>query len=201
MTTSVPTSEPVQFVGGDTVAWTRTLSAYPPSQGWSLHYRLLGLLVDAAIVDAGASGVFSLAFAPSDTDQILLETTARLAGWVTNVAGETHTIFDGVVRILPNVRFASTVADLQTHVERVLAACEARIEGRITADVARYGREGAFVDKLAITDVLKIQGIYKGKQWRAENPGKLAPVNVVRFANPGRSNPAERLAWPGMDPS
>lgn len=199
MAAPVQTREPVQFVGGDSVAWQRTLSSYPPSDGWTLRYRLLGPLVDVTISDAGASGTFSLAFAPADTDQVLLDTDCRLVGWVTLVGGESHSVYDGPVRVLSNVRFATTATDVQTHVERCIASLEARIEARITADVSRYGREGAFVDKIEIAELRRILGGYRKQLWQMQNPGQISPMNVMRFAQAGRSNPAERLAYPGHD--
>lgn len=198
---AIPSSEPTQFVGGDTVAWTRALSSYPATDGWTLHYRLLGENVDVVTDDDGngnTEAAYSLVFAPGDTDQVVTETAARLVGWVSK-SSEIHTIFDGIVRILPNVRSATGVADVLTHEERMLSAIQARLEGRTTADVARYGREGTFIDKLAIADLLRMQGIYKAKLWRLENPGAVAPTNVIRFSHAGGGNTAERLAWPGYD--
>src|SRR4051812_4744628 len=33
------TSEPKQFIAGDTVSWTKSLSDYPASSGWTLTYE------------------------------------------------------------------------------------------------------------------------------------------------------------------
>lgn len=200
MSVPTPSCEPRQLVAGDSIVWNRTLSSYPPSDGWTLNYRLFGAGIDKNISDVGAAGYYALAFAPADTAVVVAESVVRLVGWVTNVAGESHTIFDGRVNVLPNLRTAS-VDDLTSHVDRVIAACEAAIEGRLGADVARYGREGTFVEKLPIEQVRQTLGIYKAKRWRAENPGRLMPVHGIAFVSPGRrGNPAENLSWPGNDP-
>lgn len=200
MSAQVPPCEPVQIVGGDSVSWTRSLSSYRPSDGWTLNYRLFGGGVEAMISDAGAAGYYALAFQPTDTDGVTVEMTARLVGWVTNGAGESHTVFSGTVDVLPNLRTASET-DLLTHVDRVIAACEAAIEGRLTADVARYGREGTFVDKLPIEQVRLTLGLYNAKRWRRDNPGRMAPVHVIGFGRPQRTpSPAGAISEPGNDP-
>lgn len=201
LSASVPSREPTQIVGGDSVSWTRSLSSYPPTDGWTLHYRLVGGGIDATISDAGALGYYALAFATTDTDGAVATATARLIGWVSNAGGEIHTVFDGLVTVLPNLRTASP-EDLTSHVDRVIAACEAAIEGRLTTDVARYGREGTFVDKLPIEQVRQTLGMYKAKRWRAENAGKLMPTHAIAFGQAkSRGNPASNIAHPGNDPS
>jgi hypothetical protein len=200
VTATIQHSEPTQFVAGDSLVWTRTLSRYPPSDGWSLHYRIVGpyeLASDPVV--AVVDGAFQATLAASATAaEDFIPGSYRLLGWVDGVASERHVILDTFVEILPNVAVV-TFASLQTHEERVVAACEAAVEGRLGTDVARYGREGAFIEKLPIEEVRRTLGIYKAKLWRIQNPGKLMPVHGIRFGAVSSSNDAERLAWPGLD--
>lgn len=196
----VPSREPTQFVAGDSVIWTRSLSSYPASDGWSLHYRFLGPYEFASDpVVSVVDGTFKAVLAAAATAaEDFIAGTYRLVAWVDGVNNERHTVLDTFVEILPNVAVAS-FASLQTHVERVIAACEAAIEGRLGADVARYGREGTFVEKLPIEQIRTMLGIYKAKLWRQQNPGQMTPVHAIRFGRAGNGNTAERLDWPGAD--
>jgi hypothetical protein len=199
----LPNCEPTEFIAGDTIAWTRDVVNYPIADGWLLHYRIVGPsdLVSQPVVTIANNTNNVVLAAAATADPAFLGATYRMMGWVDGVNAERHIVFDGFVEILPNVAVQSFAA-LQTHEERMLAACQAALEGRLTNDVARYGREGTFVDKLAINDILKIQGVYKAKLWRLENPGESTPRHVVRFgpANGSGISRDEAQSRPGYEP-
>lgn len=192
----------MQFVAGDSLVWNRTLSSYSPADGWVLHYRFIGPFQFASDpVVAVVNGAFQATLAASATAADgFLAGTYRLVGYVDGVNNERHTIFDATVEILPNLAVADW-ASLQGHEERMIAACEAALEGRLSADVARYGREGTFVDKLDIAQIRSTLGIYRAKKWRKDNPGVSFPQHAIAFTAPGRRpNSAEALGWPGYEP-
>lgn len=189
------------FIAGDSLRWTRVVSSYPPADGWSLHYRLVGpsdlLSQPVVTVVNGAYQVDLAAAATADPD--FAAGAYRMIGYVDGVSAERHVIFDGYVEIQANVAVQS-FASMQSHEERMIVACEARLEGRMTTDVARYGREGAFVDKLDFAEIRHTLGIYKAKLWRRQNPGESFPQHAVRFSSVSGNSTDENIGWPGYQP-
>lgn len=200
LTVVVPAEEPIELVAGDTALWTRDFSSYPVSEGWILAYRFVG---PSATVGnptvAVANNVFNVTVLPAVTGALAVLGDYTLMGYVTSAdATQRFTVFEGTVRILPNPA-TTTWTQIQTHAQRMIAACEAALEGRLTNDVASYGREGTMIVKLDIREVRQTLGIYYGIRWREENEGKAAPISVVRFSSPGEGSAAEKLSWPGAD--
>jgi hypothetical protein len=189
----------VQLVAGDSAVWTRTLSSYSPADGWVLHYRIIGpyeLASDPTVTVV--NGTWQATLAASATAAAgFIAGTYRLMGWVDGVNAERYTIYDGAIEILPNLAVV-TWDDTRGHVDRIIDACEAALEGRLSSDVARYGREGVFVDKLDLAEIKRTLATYKAKKWRADNPGVSFPHHVVAFGQPAsRPSDAEALAFPG----
>jgi hypothetical protein len=176
----IPTCEPTEIVAGDTVRWTKDLASYPPADGWVLHYRILCAAFNKEISDIGASGVFDVTFAPTDTAAAVADTQARLIGWVVNGSSETHTIFDGWVQVLANLRTA-TATSARSHAEKMLAAIEAVLEGRATTDIEAYTIGGRSVTKMKADELTKWRGLYAGIVWRQRNRGVSSPSHQVRF--------------------
>ena len=54
-TMAIVTTEPTSITAGDSVAWTRSLSDYPASAGWSLAYTLINAAAKITI-NASAAG-------------------------------------------------------------------------------------------------------------------------------------------------
>jgi hypothetical protein len=198
LTPPIPTREPIQFVAGDTVQWTRVIADYPTSDGWTLHYKLIGpssLGTDPAVTVA--NGIYNVTLAAASTAAASFTAgTYRMIGYVDGVSSERHTVFDGFVEILPNVAEV-TYTNLKTHEERMLAQIQAALEGRTLADVEKYTIDGTQVDKIPVDRLMQLQGIYKAKIWRQQNPGQAFPVSVVRFVAPSNVSPDEALASPG----
>jgi hypothetical protein len=131
-----PTREPRQFIAGDTILWTKQLADYPPADGWLLHYKLVGpstLAADITAVDDG--GTFDVTIPAAATGfGGFIAGTYRMIGYVDGVGAERHTIYRADVEILPNVA-AVSYANLRTHDEKMLAAIQAALEGRSSADI------------------------------------------------------------------
>lgn len=200
MAPPIPTQEPTQFVAGDTVQWTRVVSSYSNADGWNLNYMLVGPGALAAQPTVTVvNGLFTVTL-PATATATSTAGTYRLIGWVDGVNAERHTVFDGFVDVLPNVA-TTTFANLKTHAEKMLAAIQAALEGRATADIQSYQIDGTLITKLPFDQLMKYRGIYESMVWREQNPGVSMPKTVVRFAreNRGRTNAAEALAWPGHE--
>jgi hypothetical protein len=202
LTPPIPDREPIQFVAGDTVKWTRVVADYPAVDGWTLNYKIVGprALVSQPAVSV-VDGVFTVTLAASATAGAAFAAgTYRIIGYVDGVGAERHTVYEGVVEILPNVAELSHTS-LLTHEERMLTAIQAALEGRTTADIEAYTIDGTQITKLPMERLLQLQGIYKVKVWRLRNPGKSVPMHAIRFGSADENtNAAESLAWPGYRP-
>ena len=186
MTPQIPASEPTTITAGDTVQFTRTFPSYSSSDGWALTYRLVGplgsstgALVDKTVTATPDASGWLVAFAPADTADVVVDGSYRLVGRV-SLNGASYTVYAGVVAIKANPLEASP-ANLLTHAERTLTIIEAKIEGRLTADLEHYQIDGRAVGKIEIRELMKLRARYRHEIWRQRNPGKAAPQRLVRF--------------------
>jgi hypothetical protein len=104
----------------------------------------------------------------------------RLIGWVSNVAGERHVIFDEEMTILADATTVSPTG-LLTPNERILIAIAARLEGRVTADQEQVQINGTAITRIPIEKLSALRGIYEGKVWREQNQTRSYPVHKMRF--------------------
>lgn len=184
----IPQDEPTAIVAGDSVQFTKSFGTFSALDGWVLKYRLVGPLgivgstVDKTVTatqQAAGSGGWLVAFLPADTAGAKANGSYRLVGQV-SLASEIHTVYDGVVRVTANP-LTATVVDLLTHAERTLTIIEAKIEGRLTADLEHYQIDGKAVGKIKWTELVAMRAKYKQEIWRLRHPGVSAPRRVVRF--------------------
>ena len=154
--------EPTSIRAGDSLAWDRSLPAYPATAGWSLKYRLLfpaGTAVD--ITATGAGDLYSVAL-----------TAANTAGWTTGAATlvaylekgagpslERVTLSQQPVTILPAL-YGATTLDNRTQATKALADARTALAAYMAngqAHVAEYeiaGRRMKFRVASEITDLI-----------------------------------------------
>jgi hypothetical protein len=173
---------PDHFPAGTTVIFTRSLSDFLPSDGWSYQIFLNGLTQkfnkNATVVD----GVFQIEFIPSDTAS-LNPGPFRYAERLTNSG--TGQVFDLtgdelVINVEPNVASAAAGA-FNTWEERTLVVVEAAIAGRLTSDIQAYQIAGRSVSKIPIQQLRTIRGELRAAIWRQNNPGQLGVPYRVQF--------------------
>lgn len=192
MTPPIPSTEPNSIFAGDTVKWTKTLSDYPSSDGWTLWYSFRG---PSELPDqtAAASGSGYLLTIPVSA------TTPLLAGtynWTARVskAGETHTVARGVLTVTLVVG-----AIVQSHNEKMLAAINAALEGRVVADMQQYTIGGRMVTKIPFEKLMHYKGVYEARVARDRNPGQLGVPVAFGFPSPdgtiGTPSPVALPPW------
>lgn len=100
MAATTPTKEPATIRAGDTAIWSKTLSDYPASDGWTLTYYILGPSRLAVVATADGDD-YTLTIPASDSANL---TAGRysIEGKV-SLSGATYTVFAGSVVILPNL--------------------------------------------------------------------------------------------------
>lgn len=186
MAEQIPTGEPSTVTAGNTWTWTKTFSDYAPSESggtWALSYAINGvgkLTWDAAWVsDDGQAWTVTI---PAARTAGLPAGRYQWAAIVTGGGGydgERYTPASGILTIQPNPETAAQ-GDLQTHAEKALAAVEAVLEGRITADVQAYAIGGRSVTSIPVLELRKLRAQYRDEVWRERHPGQTLPsVNVA----------------------
>ena len=192
MTPPIPTSEPGSIFAGDTIKFTKTLGDYPATDGWTLAYSFRG---PSSFSDqtATASGSGYLVTIPVSV------TTALAAGnyyWSARVslAGEVHTVARGVLTVT-----LVAGAFVQSHNEKMLAAINAALEGRVVADMQQYTIGGRMVTKIPFEKLMHYKGVYEAKVFRDRNPGKIGVTVAFGFPSPdgtiGTPEPVSLPPW------
>lgn len=122
--------EPGKIAAGDSLDWTRSLTDYPASEGWTLHYALFNATAAYAITSAadGDNHVVSVDSATTATwDAGRYDWTA----YVTHTDGTKRSLFTGTIIITPDL---TSPYDGRSHARKMLDALEAALEGRATTD-------------------------------------------------------------------
>jgi len=168
------TKIPASFAAGTTVKYTRTYADFPADQGWSLTLHLRGASVrdiTATPTDASFSITIGAGAAPGTADITPGEYT-----WEERVtkAGEVFTPPGGAgtVRVLANTATAAAGA-LQSQAEKDLVIVEAKISGRLTADLEDYQIAGRAVRKIPIKELYKIRDRLRSEIRAARTKGKF----------------------------
>lgn len=144
---------------GDSWQWDRVVSEYPPSEGYSLAYVLLGNGVQALTTSTSSDGDwFSLRLAPATTAAYTLTGRLRIKGYVTKSTTERWAVYDGFIDVLPNP--ATVSGDQRTTNEIALAAIRSAIAGRLTADQEEVEINGRRVKFIPIAELRKLEGSY-----------------------------------------
>lgn len=128
MAYQIPTTEPEELVVGDSWKWKKTLADYPASDGWVLSY---------AFRSSGKPVIDITSSADGDDHSVSVAATGTVvfqAGtyhWQSRVTkgADVHTIATGRTKILSDLSASDPSHDPRFHVEKVLAAIEANIEG------------------------------------------------------------------------
>lgn len=118
---TIPTTEPVSFTSGDTVAWTRTLDDYPASDSWVLAYTFINGAAKFTVSTTANGAAHDVAIAASSSAGYAPGTYS----WQATVtkASERYTVGTGTCQVLPNLAAASQY-DTRTPARKALDAAE-----------------------------------------------------------------------------
>lgn len=172
---------PETITAGDTAEWTRQLSDYPASAGWSLAYRLIN---SAATIDisSSASGDDHAVSVSAATSAAYAAGEYRWQEFVTKGA-ERHTIATGAITIAADWAAASAGIDIRSDAEKTLAAVNAWLTTK-DPGVSEYEIAGRRIKYIPIGDLLKIRSSLQ-REVREEKAALLvgqgiAPANRLR---------------------
>lgn len=142
--------EPVIFVAGDSVSWTKTASDYPAST-WTLVYYFNNLAAGQFDWTTTADGDdYQVSIPAADTDALSPGRWNVAAVYSDGTDRATEQI--GTIFILPNPTKAGQ--DFRTSVQRKLEAAQAVLEGRATKDQESYSLEGRSLSRMPIKDLV-----------------------------------------------
>ncbi len=167
----IPTAVPALVNAGDTIRWTRSLSDYPASAGWTIAYTLIN-----------AAGKIEIAGSASGDDFAVTVAAATSAGWTAGTydwreqvskAGEVYTTGSGRITVAPSFASNATL-DSRSAARRALEAIEAVLEGRASSAVAEYEIAGRRLKYIPVADLLVLRDRY-----RAEVASEDAAANAA----------------------
>ena len=168
------TAFPASHVAGDTLIVERTSYAgVPVGAGWEVKLTLIdvaGAKVEATAAESGAAYQFVV-----DASEWAALKAGPLTWAVTAVKdGVRMTAESAVLSLLPDpTNAANGATSRRAHIERVIAACEARLEGKITDDVQMYQLpDGVTVSRMSLRDVQALLNDYRSQRARLLRGGK-----------------------------
>ncbi len=154
MSSSLPLAVPSKLAAGSTWRWERRLPSHPASDGWSLTYHFRG------------PGKIDVAATPSGDHHLVVATAASTAELppgpyrfkaLAERDGEVVEVDEGLLSVTENF---ATLQDGLTYNQRMLAAIEARLEGRITADAETFQINGRAVSRIPLPELMKARSLY-----------------------------------------
>jgi hypothetical protein len=170
MAASIPTVEPEQITVGDTIKWTKSLSDYPASEGWTLSYTFVN-----------SSGTFSVTSTADGDDHAVSVSsttsssyTAGTYSWQSYAtsSSERHQVDAGTIILNPN--FADGATDSRSHAKKVLDAIESVIEGRASEDAAAMSIAGRSITKMTLEELISTRSKYRAEYNRELRAERIA---------------------------
>jgi hypothetical protein len=187
MAEQTPEGVPASLTAGNTWTWYQTLTDYAPSESggtWTLSYAVAGVGVlkwdpDWVTDDGSRWTVTVPATATAGLAAGRYEWQAIVAGGG-GYASQRHTPLRGVLDVQPNPEWAGP-GDRQAWAERTLAAVEAVLEGRVTADVQAYQIGSRSVTSIPMAELYTLRTKLQHEVWRLRNPGLAGPTRRLAF--------------------
>jgi hypothetical protein len=174
---TTPTALPDSFAAGTTVKYTRTVSDYPATAGWTLKLLLAGPST-LSVTAAASGGDFAVTITAA-------QSTALAAGvyrWAEEVskAGEVYRVADGTLSVEPNMSTAAP-GDLQSEDEKQLVLVNARIAEFHAKGIVAYSVDGVTVTKTDPKDLYAERARLRLAIARAKRGGGIGRQFRVAF--------------------
>lgn len=155
---------PEHITAGVTLDFAVTLTAYP-APDWSLQLLLRGpQAIDLTAVADDTQHRFTVA-ASITADYVAGDYWFSLRA---SQGSEVELVDEGQIRIRPDLAQISEAYDGRSHVEKVLTAIEAVIEGRASIDQQSYQINNRSLSRTPIADLLMMRTKYRDELRRAK---------------------------------
>ena len=157
MARTIPTTEPTEFMAGNTVDWTKTLADFPASDGWTVTHAFVN-----------SAGTFTTT-STADGDDHLTTITAAISADISagdyrwqayaTKGAERYPAGSGATTVKAN--FATGATDGRGHAKTVLDALEAVMENRASSDQASVSIGGRSISKLSPAELIEFISFYR----------------------------------------
>lgn len=172
MSTEIPTQEPIRIQAGDTLTWKKSLTDYPASDGWILHYRIINAAGKFDITSS-ASGSDHLVTATATATALYTPGSYSLIGWVTK-ASDRYSVFSGKVEVLPNLAAQAAGYDIRTNARKILDLIDAAMLSHgSNAWTQEYEINGRRMKFRSIGEFVAYRSKIKQEVLREENAERL----------------------------
>lgn len=169
------TAFPASLIAGDTTTVVRTYDAHGVSvgDGWTVRLTLLSLNSERVTVTATESGT-AFQFVLTATESVKLPAGYTSLAVTATKDDTRYTVEEGALTVKPDPTNAlSGQASEMAHVDRVIRACQDKLEGKVTDDVQMYQLpDGVTVSKLTLREVRELLAQYKAKRARLLHGGR-----------------------------
>jgi hypothetical protein len=183
----VPTTEPAVLVANTTWEWTKSLSAFPPADNWSVSYYLTGKTsLSFAATPNVSDGTYSVSV-PVVTTATVSPGVYRWVAYAT-LSGKKYVADSGQFTVQAD---PTLTGDQRTFAEKMLALFESEIAARVAGDgTANEGTtvDGFSVAKMSMRDLYRYRNQYKSEVIRQRRNGRL-PGLATTFGNARSSTP------------
>jgi hypothetical protein len=179
MAPRIPTVEPSTLVAGSTWQWTRDFAAFPAAEGWALAYHLVGPAHRTTILATNTGTAYVVAVAATETAELPAGEYAWRA--LATKAGAVHPVASGRIRVLPNPATMAPGEQL-THQERMLAAVDAVLAGRVTDDVEAFTIHGRSLTHIPFKELRAYRVVLADAVRRQRGGSFTTPIEVVHAA-------------------
>jgi hypothetical protein len=163
-TPTIPNCEPREITRGATVAWTRSISDYPPADGWALttYFRGTGKGVDVVAVEDGSDYLSTMTAAQSAS---MASGRYDWQAWVARGTGETleqHQVGAGVVTVKLGFVSVDTDTPVDGRSENEVALANIRLAlGKAAAkNAAEYQIANRMKREHTIADLILLENRY-----------------------------------------
>ncbi len=178
-----PHPEPLAFIAGDSLKWSRDFEAYPASAGWTLTYVLNNqnqkYVVSAADITTSGDG-FDVLIPSSETKAWAPGNYLWLAVLQNSQTGERVTGAAGRVQVQPDVLDASGPIDTRAPEEVALDNIKAVLAGRASDGVLEYKINDRELRRYSMSELMNLRAYFYAevKRIRAER-GEYIPPDTV----------------------
>lgn len=149
-------TEPKTIHAGSSYSWSKSLSDYPASDGWTLKYSIVNCDNQFDVTAVANGDDYDVTIATTDSAEYV-EGAYKFVGYVEK-AGERVQVYGADLVIRPDF---TNAADMRSYAERVLEAVEAVIEGTASKDQQSVMIDGQTLVRRPVADLITLRDRFK----------------------------------------
>lgn len=150
---------PTRIHAGDTLAFNDEVYNYSSKDSWLIRYVLVTGINKYQFDSTANHGRHDFYVSASTTSKWVSDSYKWAAYAVSG--DDRHTIATGTIEVLPDL--TASAADQRHHVERMLKAIEAMLEGKASIDQQTYSVNGRSVGRYTFEELIVLRDKYKGE--------------------------------------